>query len=44
MKFAWHTKILNPTASNSAQVEEVDLDDVFTGMLRVDESAAEFSA
>lgn len=49
MKFAWRTKIPNFAASNSAKVEEVDLDehttniiDEFTEMLRVEESAAEF--
>ena len=48
MKFAWRTKIPNFAASNSAQVEEVDLDentdsiDEFMEMLCVDESAAEF--
>jgi hypothetical protein len=48
MKFAWRTKIPNFAASNSAQIEEVDIDeytnitDEFTEMLREDESAAEF--
>lgn len=43
MKFAWRNKIENIAASNSGQVEEVDLDiDEYTDMLVVDESAVEF--
>jgi hypothetical protein len=41
MKFAWRTKVEDLAASNSEEVEEVDLDE-YSEMLVVDESAAEF--